>query len=175
MVDSMKDRLENLQKSLDDFIKHASKRFKQVEDKISQQGTNGSDENSSTKNRDKGSRGLNNNPGTNVTKLDFPKYNGHEDPTSWICRVEQYFDFKQIEEMEKLPLAAYHLEGESQMWYQLFKDSEEVITWNAMKTTLHTRYGPTSFDDHFGELTKLQQTRTVREVSFAVRAITQQG
>jgi hypothetical protein len=163
MVDSMKDRLETLQKKLDDFIKHASERFKQVEDKISQQGASGSRENSSTKNRDKGSGGFHNNQGTKVTKLDFPKYNGQEDPTSWICQVLQYFDFKQIEEREKLPLAAYHLEGESQMWYQLFKDSEEVITWDALKTALHTRYGSTSFDDHFGELTKLQQTGTVQD------------
>jgi hypothetical protein len=57
-------------------------------------------------------------------------------------------------------MAAYHLEGESQMWYWLFKDSEEVITWDALKTMLHTHYGPISFDDHFGDLTKLQQTGT---------------
>jgi len=88
MGDSMKDRLENLQKTLDDFIKHTSERFKQVEDKITQQGQNGSGENSSTKNRDKGSGGFggfNNIQGMKVTKLDFPKYNGQEDPTSWIC------------------------------------------------------------------------------------------
>jgi len=163
MADSMKDQLSNLQKTLDDFIKHTSERFKHVEDKISQQGSNGSGENSSNKNRDKVPGGFNNNQGTKVTKLDFPKYNGQEDPTSWICRVEQYFDFKQIEEREKLPLAAYHLEGESQMWYQLFRDSEEVVTWNALKTALQTRYGSTSFEDHFGELTKLQQTGTVRD------------
>jgi hypothetical protein len=48
-----------------------------------------------------------------VAKLEFPKYNGADDPTTWICRVEQYFDFKQIEEGEKLPLMAYHLDGES--------------------------------------------------------------
>jgi hypothetical protein len=71
MVDSLKDRLENLQKTLDDFIKHASERFKQVEDKISQQGPSGSGENSSTKNRDKGSGGFNNNQGTKVTNSIF--------------------------------------------------------------------------------------------------------
>ena len=26
-----------------------------------------------------------------VTKLDFPCFNGNEDPTSWICRVEKIF------------------------------------------------------------------------------------
>ena len=28
-----------------------------------------------------------------VTKLDFPRFNGSEDPTSWVCRVEQFFEF----------------------------------------------------------------------------------
>ena len=36
-----------------------------------------------------------------VTKIDFPRYNGNEDPTSWICRVEQFFEFQNIVEEEK--------------------------------------------------------------------------
>jgi len=115
MADSMNDRMETLQKTLDDFIKLSSERLKRVEDRLSQQWANGSRENSTTKNHDKGSEGSNNNQETKVTKLDFAKYNGQEDLTSWICRVEQYFDFKQIKEREKLSLAAYHLAGESQM------------------------------------------------------------
>jgi hypothetical protein len=27
-------------------------------------------------------------------KLDFPKYNKIDDPTSWICRVKQFFEFE---------------------------------------------------------------------------------
>lgn len=41
-----------------------------------------------------------------------------------IYRVELFFEYQQIEEVEKLHLAAYHLEGEVQMWYQLFKYCE---------------------------------------------------
>ena len=48
-----------------------------------------------------------------VTKLDFPRFNGSEDPTSWICRVEQFFEFQKFAEEEKVPLATYHLEGEA--------------------------------------------------------------
>jgi hypothetical protein len=60
-------------------------------------------------------------------------------------------------------MAAYHLEEEAQMWYQLFRDSEETVTWESLKTALHIRYGPTVFEDHFGDLTKLQQVGTVRD------------
>jgi hypothetical protein len=34
------------------------------------------------------------------------------DPTSWIYKAEQFFEYQQTEEQEKLPLATYHLEGE---------------------------------------------------------------
>jgi hypothetical protein len=66
-----------------------------------------------------------------------------DDPTSWICWVEQLFNFQQIKKAEKLLLTAYHLEGESQMWYQLFQDNEEVVTWESLKDALHIQYGPT--------------------------------
>jgi hypothetical protein len=32
-----------------------------------------------------------------------------------------------------------------------------------LKVALDTRYGPTAFDDHFGDLIKLQQSSSVRE------------
>lgn len=98
-----------------------------------------------------------------LAKLNFPRYNGSEDPTSWVCRAEQFFEFKDTAEEEKLALAAYHLEGEAQLWYQLFKESEDQMTWEAMKEGLLVQYGPTQFDDFFGDLTKLRQTGSVRE------------
>ncbi|RVW92477.1 hypothetical protein CK203_042670 [Vitis vinifera] len=97
-----------------------------------------------------------------VTKLDFPRFNGSEDPTSWICRVEQFFEFQKIAEEEKVPLATYHLEGEAQLWYQILKEEGEV-TWLTLKEGLNSRYGPTEFDDFFGDLTMLKQVGSVRE------------
>jgi len=51
--------------------------------------------------------------------LDFLRYNVEEDPTSWICRVEQFCEFQRTEVHEKLLIVAYHLEGDAQIWYQL--------------------------------------------------------
>jgi hypothetical protein len=51
-----------------------------------------------------------------LAQMDFPKYKGVDDPTSWICRVEQFFEFQRTEEGDKLPMAAYHLEEEVRMW-----------------------------------------------------------
>jgi hypothetical protein len=99
----------------------------------------------------------------NLTKLQFPKYDRSLDPTSWVCRAEQFFEFQNIVEEEKVPLAAYHLEEEAQLWYQLFWESDEALTWETLKEGMHARYGPTQFEDYFGDLTKLRQTGSVRE------------
>ncbi|GMY20015.1 Retrovirus-related Pol polyprotein from transposon 297 [Fagus crenata] len=64
--------------------------------------------------------------------------------------------------IQPIGFATYHLEGEAQLWYQLLK-SEGEITWANLKEGLYARYGPTEFDDNFGDLTKLKQIGTVRE------------
>ncbi|KAL4184996.1 hypothetical protein AMTRI_Chr10g228370 [Amborella trichopoda] len=69
-----------------------------------------------------------------VVRLDFPKFNGEEDPTSWVCRADQFFDYHQTPANERVLL-------------------EEPFE----------SYGPTLHQDFFGDLTKLQQAATVRE------------
>ncbi|KAL4181209.1 hypothetical protein AMTRI_Chr12g270130 [Amborella trichopoda] len=81
----------------------------------------------------------------------FPALEGEKDTTSWTCKVEQFFQFHQTPKEEYVALASFHLEGDAQLWYQLFNQEG-----------LHARYGPTQFQDFFGELAKLQQIRTVR-------------
>jgi hypothetical protein len=98
-----------------------------------------------------------------VAKLNFPKYDGTKDPTGWVYRVEQFFEFQSTAEEDKVVLVAYHLKGEAQLWYKLFKETEEGASWEQLKEGLHVRYGPTQFDDFFGDLTKLRQTGTVQE------------
>ncbi|KAI5316982.1 hypothetical protein L3X38_036689 [Prunus dulcis] len=94
---------------------------------------------------------------------DFPHFNGLEDPTSWICRAEQFFDFHHTPETERVPLASFNLEGDAQLWFQLMKEETPITTWATFKQGLHDRYGPTQFQDFFGDLTKLQQTGSVRD------------
>jgi hypothetical protein len=110
--------------------------------------------------------GLNNNnhqytPRT--LKLDFPRFNGAEDPTSWICRAEQFFRFHETPIEDHVALASFHLKGEAQLWYQLLQQEAESLNWPTFKAGLLARYGPTQFFDHFGELTKLQQIGTVKD------------
>jgi hypothetical protein len=160
---SIKTMIEGLVKKSDD----QSRRMEETNAKVDTLLSKGSNASSSGENSNLRNRERHQDPSSSYTpklvKMDFPRYNGIDDPTSWICWAEQFFNFQRIKEEDKLPMAAYHLERESQMWYQLFQDSEAVVTWNSLKAALHTRYGPTAFEDHFGDLTKLQQTGTVRE------------
>ena len=96
-------------------------------------------------------------------ELDFPRFNGTEDPTSWLCRAEQFLRFHEIPMEDQVSLASFHLEGEAQLWYQLLQQESDSINWTTFKAGLLARYGPTQFYDYFGELTKLQQTSTVKE------------
>ncbi|XP_077236504.1 uncharacterized protein LOC143878006 [Tasmannia lanceolata] len=98
-----------------------------------------------------------------LVKLDFPSFNGREDPTSWVCRAEQFFDFHATLEAERVALASFHLEGDTQLWYQLLKQEKGAVSWKEFSEGLHSRYGPTQFLDFFGELTKLQQTGSVND------------
>jgi len=71
---------------------------------------------SSSKNQSgKSGRPDSGNPFPKVAKLNFPKFDGSEDPTSWVCRAEQFFEFQETAEEDKVALAAYHLEGEAQL------------------------------------------------------------
>ncbi|CAI0403805.1 unnamed protein product [Linum tenue] len=96
-------------------------------------------------------------------KIEFPKFNGVDDPTVWICRAEQFFTYCQTPEEEKVLVASINLEGEAQLWLQVQREGGQELTWEEFKRDMHTRFGPTQFEDFFGDLTKLQQEGTVRD------------
>nr|CAD1835788.1 unnamed protein product [Ananas comosus var. bracteatus] len=96
-------------------------------------------------------------------KIDFPRFKGTEDPTSWLCRAENFFEIHGILEEEKVRIAFINMEGDAQLWYQLFKEEQGLVTWESFKEGLNIRYGPTQYQDFFGDLTKLKQMGSVRD------------
>lgn len=52
-----------------------------------------------------------------LAKLDFPKYDGSKDPTTWICQAEQFFEILDTPPKDQVLLAVYHLEGDAQLWF----------------------------------------------------------
>ncbi|CAL1395604.1 unnamed protein product [Linum trigynum] len=99
-------------------------------------------------------------------KLEFPRFAGN-DPTEWFTRVDQFFEYQQVEEEQKVPLASYHLEGEANQWWRWLQKSyiqEGLnVTWELFANELWTRFGPADEDDADEALSRIRQTGTLRD------------
>lgn len=63
-----------------------------------------------------------------MVKLDFPRFDEKEDATSWICRAEQFFQFHHTPDEDRVGIASFHMVGDAQLWYQLLKQENPVVT-----------------------------------------------
>ncbi|GJX51201.1 hypothetical protein Tco_0278046 [Tanacetum coccineum] len=52
-----------------------------------------------------------------LTKLEFLKYRGDEDPTEWFTKVDHFFENQGTPVTQKVSLASYYLQGEANQWY----------------------------------------------------------
>ncbi|XP_028065295.1 uncharacterized protein LOC114268339 [Camellia sinensis] len=104
----------------------------------------------------------NNTPDRNHThlKLSFPKFSG-DDPTGWIYKAEQYFDFKNVAPDQQAQLASFYLEGIALQWLRWLTKFKGPLTWNELTKAVLLRFGPTDYDDPSEALTRLKQTSTV--------------
>lgn len=83
-------------------------------------------------------------------KLDFPHFEG-DNPTGWIFKATQHFEFHQTPPAHRLLMASYHDA----------LDTGQFNTWETFIRVLLVRFGPTAYDDPMQELTHLKQTGTV--------------
>ena len=44
------------------------------------------------------------------------KFDG-KDPVTWILQMEQYFDFNNVQNIQKVRIASLHLEQNTFVWY----------------------------------------------------------
>ncbi|KAH0775799.1 hypothetical protein KY290_007210 [Solanum tuberosum] len=99
----------------------------------------------------------------NHTKLDIPRFYGHEDPLGWMNMCEHYFRFQHTQEEEKIRLASFHLGGIAQLWFlQLEKDMPQC-TWDEFKRQCNLHFGPSIRSQKLGELAKLCQIGSVAD------------
>ena len=105
------------------------------------------------------------NPNTDQTrpsqlKLHFPKFNG-DDPTGWIYKAEQYFEFQNIVVDQRVQLASFHLEGIALQWHRWRTKFRGPLTWEELTKAILHRFGPTDYEDPAEALTRLRQTTAV--------------
>nr|GMC60707.1 Transposon Ty3-G Gag-Pol polyprotein [Ipomoea batatas] len=108
---------------------------------------------------------------TGVTKhhsmrLDIPKFGG-EDPHQWIFNIQEYFNFHQTPETQRLQIAGFCLEAEASEWFRWMKRNRMIFGWHDFLEKVAQRFGTTHFEDPLAELAKLTQTGTVADFQAA--------
>ncbi|KAL5752693.1 hypothetical protein ACOSQ2_023200 [Xanthoceras sorbifolium] len=62
-------------------------------------------------------------------KLSLPKFSG-DNPLGWVYKAEQFFDFKNISNKDKVQLASFHLEGLALQWHRWLTKLRGPISWD---------------------------------------------
>ena len=97
------------------------------------------------------------------SRLEFPSYNGIEDPLGWLYRCEQFFLNQKTSEGDKVGLAAFHMVGEAQLWFYRLEQEELGISWEQFKSYCLLRFRPPLCSNPLGELINLKQMGTIED------------
>jgi hypothetical protein len=93
-------------------------------------------------------------------ELEFPRLKGG-DPTSWMFRAIQYFEYYQVHDASKVMHASYHLDDDALIW---FKSCEHDLgCWDNFARAIQLRFGPPSYDDPMELLIKLKHVNSIEE------------
>lgn len=63
--------------------------------------------------------------------------------------------------MDRIPIASFHMEGESLIWFQDAEYNDLVNSWDSFVKACLVRFRPTAYDDPMEALTCLRQITTV--------------
>jgi hypothetical protein len=161
--------LANLQANLKEALQQAQVEMKQMVQSLlsSQAGSNGSHgpggghlEQGRNVERGESSnpKGFNSSDGLEPKTIcwEFPRFDG-EDPESWYCRAEQYFDYYNTPDPQRLSISSFHMEGRAMVWFQEFKATNREVSWGEFVTALQIRFGRGAYDDPMESLSKLKQ------------------
>lgn len=93
--------------------------------------------------------------------MDFPTYDGTDDPLIGAHHCEQFFENQHTIETEKVGVARFHILGEAQLWYYQLKRAKGPMTCEEFQKHCFQRFGPPESSNSVGELVTLRQTSTV--------------
>lgn len=106
-----------------------------------------------------------------MTKVEFPRFEG-TDLRSWLYKCNQFFQLDDIEDAQRVRLAAIHLEGRALLWHQNYmKKCKNILpTWAKYTEEITLRFGEL-YDDPMAELKALTQTGSVQNYHDAFDAL----
>ena len=81
--------------------------------------------------------------------------------------MNQFFEFQNTPEAQKVSLASYHLEGEANQWWQwirrTFQEEGRVLSWMNFEDELWARFGPSKCEDFDEALSRIRQVGSLRD------------
>ncbi|KAF5476973.1 hypothetical protein F2P56_003657 [Juglans regia] len=121
-------------------------------------------------NQQENEHGMQRGPNLRGIRLDFPHF-ASENPSAWVFKASQYFEYHQTTPAQKLLLASYHMEGDALVWYQEALDTAQFVSWETLVRAMLVRFGPTAYDDPMETLTRLKQVTTVATYKASFEAL----
>jgi hypothetical protein len=97
-----------------------------------------------------------------LLKLNVPRFDG-TNAIDWIFQIEAFFDFHATPPVSRLQIVSFHLDGRAASWFQWAMRSNLLSSWPDFLQAVQTRFGPTTYEDVEGELSKLTQTGSVAD------------
>uniref|UniRef100_A0ACD5Y7Q3 Uncharacterized protein n=1 Tax=Avena sativa TaxID=4498 RepID=A0ACD5Y7Q3_AVESA len=97
---------------------------------------------------------------------DFPRFAGDK-PLVWLDLCLTYFGMYRVPEHHWVSSASLHLDGHAALWFQAFKRTHRLITWDALTQALVQEFGQDEYDGQMTKLLQLKQTGTVAEYKLA--------
>jgi hypothetical protein len=95
--------------------------------------------------------------------LEFPSFDGKEDPLPWLNRFETFFRGQNTSERRRVWYAAMHLTGSAQLWYAHLELTSGTPSWRRFSQLVLQRFGLPMTDSPVGELMLLRRTGSVEE------------
>nr|KYP32492.1 hypothetical protein KK1_046816 [Cajanus cajan] len=95
-------------------------------------------------------------------KLDFPRFVG-TDVLQWIFKAEQFFNYYNTPDAQRLTIAAIHLEKDVVPWYQMMTRTNTFHSWVDLTRALEIEFGPSPYECPRSHLFKLTQAGSVQD------------
>lgn len=61
-------------------------------------------------------------------KLNSPHFNGI-DPEGWSFKINQFFQFHQTPEEQRITIASFHMDGPTLGWFQWMHNNNQISSW----------------------------------------------
>ncbi|XP_061348530.1 uncharacterized protein LOC133293925 [Gastrolobium bilobum] len=172
---SIDDRLENTQAEVDILKEQMNKRFQELACKLDAIFYNYREQppphGSATTSHSACSR---DHAAARNLRLKVSRYDGLSDPQGWIYKINQFFDFYDMAEDQRLKIAPFYFEGKALAWFQWVHKNTVIDSWSGFSKALQSRFGPSEMEDYQGKLTKLIQLGTVMEYQEQFETISNQ-